>query len=167
MQQCDTSIVIDTAAREIWCVYEHHVQMSEGAPPEIILVGFCRLFDVYRLNDGRANSEWAGLFSNGGHVLVRVIATTLDRAEAVNFAGRHARSLEPMPRCNLRGFSMKGSSRPIRDMTTNKVYDSQKDAADELGISQSAISRHLRGDLKHVAGHVFCYLGAAFIQGAR
>lgn len=155
----DANLVIDTLhPNKLYCAFEHYVSMGEGQPPEIILVGACKLIDVYRLTDGKTNSDWATLFANGGSVMVRIIAVGDDGQEMTRFAMKHARSLPTMPRCNLRGYNVRGASRPVT-CSNGKTYDSQKAASDELGISQSAISRHLRGELRHVGGFVFQYRG--------
>lgn len=161
MQIVDTSLVIDTQkVSETYCVFEHHIQTALDRPPEVILVGACRLIDVHRLIEGKHNSEWSTIFAGGGHVMVRIVAVGTDKQEIARYAMQHARTFDPMPRCNLRGFSMKGGKRPIKDLTTGEIYPSQSEAANALGMAQSALSRHLRGELKHVGGRVFQYIGS-------
>lgn len=160
MNKADASLVVDThQPGKLWCAFEHLVSFAAGAPPEVILVGTCKLQDVYRLIDGARNSEWQRIFSGGGQVMVRVIATGLEQQEVHRFAMTHMRSMPTMPRCNLRGVTTKGTAQRIECVTNGVTYDSQKSAADALSISGSAISRHLRGDLSHVGGYVFRLAG--------
>lgn len=51
----------------------------------------------------------------------------------------------------------------IQDTTTGSIYASQGQAARELGISASEISKHLNGKKDHVSGHTFMRLGKAAV----
>jgi hypothetical protein len=156
----DASIVVDVRRQsETWCVYEHQVVMSPGEPPETILIGACRLADVYRLTDGKTNSEWQNMFANGGHVLVRIVATTLNRSDAYRSAADIVRSSQPIPRCNLLGYNLRGMRKPIICLNNGKRYETQLQASQELGIHCSAISRHLRGQGNSAGGFKFAYAG--------
>lgn len=155
MIKTDSSLIIDTTnPGQQWCAYEHLATFEAGAPPQVIFVNACKLADVYRLVDANRNSEWRRIFGKGGHIMVRIIAIG-EQAEVTKFAIAHMRSLTPMPMCNLKGYTTKGTAQRIECITNGVTYGSQKEAADTLGISGSAISRHLRGDLKHVGTYVF------------
>lgn len=156
LNKADASLIIDTAhPGKIWCVYEHLVSFAVGQPPEVIMVGACKLPDVHRLIDGARNSEWQKIFRGGGSVMVRVVATGTDQVEVQRHAMAHMRSYPNLPRCNLKGFSTKGTSQRIECVQNGVIYDSQKDACMALGLHTSAVSRHMRGDLKHVGGYTF------------
>lgn len=153
---CDASIVIDAQnGNHQWCVYEHHVVLEEGAPPTMILVGACKLNEVFNMTDGKTNSEWAKVFANGGKLLLRIVAVADDKPEAV----RHAQGImrDKQPICNLRGFDLKTQRNAIKCLTNGRRYNSQSEAANDLGINQGQLSRHLRGTGKHVNGFVFAY----------
>jgi len=47
----------------------------------------------------------------------------------------------------------------IFDETAKKLYGSQNEAADALGVSPSAIAQHLKGKRPNVAGHVLKSMG--------
>lgn len=152
----DTSIVLDTkTAYEQWCVYEHHAVLKEGDPPAVILVGACRLRDVYKLVDGKMNTEWTRIFEHGGSLMVRIVGIGDDKNECVREAAMLMREHQPV--CNLRGYTLRNVRRSIICLTNGRVYEGQQEAARDLGISQSAISRHLKGEQQHVAGFVFDY----------
>lgn len=156
--KADTAMIVDTRKPgDLYCAYEHHVTFSEGSPPEVIMVGACKLADVYRMLDGKANSEWQRIFAQGGHVMVRIIAVGDERMEMMRWAMTHMRSLPTIPRCNLHGVSTKGSARPVRCENTGVTYQSQRDACEQLGIHSSSMSRHLSGQLAKVSGMVFRY----------
>lgn len=162
MQKFDAAIIVDTRrAGETWCVYEHQAVMREGEPPETIMVGACRLVDVYHLRDGKTNSEWTQIFANGGHVLVRVVATSLNRQDAFRVAAEMVRDSRPQPRCNLLGYNVRGARRPVICLNNGKRYETQLHAAAELGIHASAISRHLRGHASRAQGMQFVYASDA------
>lgn len=154
----DAAIVLDAQNPDkVWCVYEHQVCMKQGDPPETIMIGAARAVDIYRLVDGRTNSMWRKIFETGGTVLVRIVATTMDRDEA----HRHAMDLiaRQKPKCNMSGYDMRGMHRAIVCIQNNTRYNSQAEAAEKLNIPASSISRHLAGKLKHVSGFQFAYAG--------
>lgn len=158
VQSADSILIVDTRAppSEVWCAFEHQAVLETGAPPQVILVSACRLVDVYKLVEGRTNSDWSAMFRNGGHVLVRIIATG-DKIDIIRHAQRHARSLQPTPRCNLRGINIKGGRRAVRCIQTDEVYPTQLAAAEALGVSQGAISQHLDGKIASVGGYILEY----------
>ena len=160
--KCDASIVVDSKlARDVWCVFEHQAVLKQGDPPEIILVGASKLTDVFRLSDGRSNSEWVSIFSGGGQVLVRIIALLPTKGEARKFAVQHMSALRPMPRCNLIGYNLRGNTRAIYCINNRKTYQTQTEAGNDLDIHPSAISRQMRGELQHANGYKFIYASDA------
>lgn len=157
--KADTSLILDTSRPgDLFCAYEHRATLTPGAPPEIIMVGACKLADAYRMIDGKTNSEWLRIFAQGGQVMVRIIATGNNRVEITRWAMGHMRSLPTIPRCNLYGLSMRGSARPVRCENTGEVYKSQRDACEQLGIQNSTMSRHLSGQVPKVNGMIFRYV---------
>lgn len=151
----DSNLTITTDVRaQLWCVYEHLATFEVGKPPVIIYVNACPLTEVYSLFDGRRNTEWIKMFSNGAHVQVRIIGTTPIFHEARQAAADHIRAQPTIPICNLRGVNMKSTPQRVR-CSNGKVYETQRIAAGALGLQASAISRHLRGIGKTVAGYTF------------
>lgn len=157
MQQADCSLIVNTRPNaEPWCVYEHHVALEAGQPPQVIHVGACRLIDAFRLGDARQNTEWQAIFEHGGHVLVRIVSTTDNRMEAIQAARAHLATFNPMPRCNMHGYNARGTARPVR-CSNGITYRTQSEAANALGITQSAVSQHLAGHIKSAGGFTFEY----------
>lgn len=156
--QADCAIVLDAQQTfRTWCVWEHIANFGDGKPPEVIMIGMCKLNDVYKLVEGKRNSEWMRIYADGGAVMVRIVAHGTDRVELQRWAAQHARASGRLPRCNISGINVKGTSTPIDCLTNGKRYESQKQACDELGLNRSAFSRHLRGDSAHIGGYVFKY----------
>lgn len=159
VMQPENQVIVDVrGALTDWCAFEHWATLAEGKPPECILVGACRLVDLFKMNDGRNNSEWTRIFANGGSVMIRVIATSPDRSAIMNAAIRASKQYDPIPRCNLVGYVLQGALRRIH-CSNGEIYDNQQHAARALGATQSAISRHLNGHLAHVKGHRLHYAG--------
>lgn len=52
----------------------------------------------------------------------------------------------------------------IQDTVTGSVYASQNQAARELGMNPSRLSKHLAGKADNVDGHVFVKLGKAHVS---
>lgn len=162
--KADSSLVVDARhSTDTWCIFEHQAVMQAGEPPVVILVGACKLVDVYRLVDGKINSAWAEIFQNGGSVLVRIVGTTLDKLEAFREASRLNRELTP--RCNLAGYNLRGKARAIFCLNNQKRYSTQGEAATDLSIHPSAISRHLKGELTHAQGFKFEYAADVPLAG--
>lgn len=158
LQAADAAIIMDTVnPAESWCVFEHQVVLSQGEPPTVILIGACRLTEVYRLMDGKTNTEWMRIFRGGGSIMVRIIATTMDRHLAFRHAQDLVRKAEPKPICNIRGYSIRGQARAVICLNNGQRYSTQAEAAAALGIHASALSRHMRGDLSHAGGLRFVY----------
>lgn len=154
----DAPLIVDTGSNaDTWCVYNHSVTMQEGEPPTVIMIGSCRLAEVYRLIEGRTNSEWSHIFKDGGYVLVTIVATTNDKREAVRHASDLMRNMKPIPLCNLQGYNLRGARRAIVCLNNGKRYRTQTEAAQDLGVYSSSISRHLRGELSHANGLRFAY----------
>lgn len=155
----DSSLIMTTTARvQTWCVYEHLAQFEVGKPPVLVYVNACPLADVYSLFEGRRNTEWIRMFRNGAHVQVRIIATAPTPHEARRFAGEHIKAQPSIPICNLRGVNIKSTPQRVR-CSNGEVYETQKVAAEALGLQASAISRHLRGVGKSVSGYTFEFVG--------
>lgn len=158
VQKLDASVIVDTRRNnDTWCIYEHQAVMKQGEPPVTIMIGACRLVDVFHLRDGKTNSEWSKIFANGGHVLVRIVGTTLNRSDAFRVAAEMVRDSAPQPRCNLLGYNMRTNRQPVICLSNGKRYETQRHAAHELGIHESAISRHLRGLANSAQGFKFAY----------
>lgn len=150
-----------TPESDMWCVYEHSIKASDPtAPPKVIYINACKLNDVFRMSEAHNNSEWARLTTFNPLIMIRITAVTTDRAEAMKEAQKQIRSHNPMPDCNLRGYNMFGRSNAIL-CSNGKEYPNQLEAANALGLSQSAISQQLRGKLKSVKGYTFSKKGNA------
>ena len=52
----------------------------------------------------------------------------------------------------------------IQDVETGIIYASQGQAARELGLNPSDVSKHLKGATNHVGGHMFTKLGKAMVS---
>lgn len=158
--QPENNIIVDVKRSLVdWCAFEHIATLKADEPPQTIFVGACKLVDVFKLQDGKSNSQWAKIYAQGGNVLLRILATGPDRSEIINYAVKVARAYNPQPLCNLHGYTMAGSLRRIA-CSNGETYDNQAHAATALGTHQSAISRHLQGHSAHVKGHVLTYVGA-------
>jgi hypothetical protein len=154
--QSASTIIDPNLVEKMWCAYEHLMQFDDGEPPKVIYVNFCKLLDVHRLAQARRNTEWIRLTEGNRLVIVRVIATSQDRLLVQRHASEHMRAFSPMPICNAKGFVATAQRRKLY-CSNGQQYDTQQQAAQALGISQSAVSKHLKGNLNHVAGYVFSF----------
>ncbi len=153
-----SALVVDTkTSTEDWAVVEHHAVLQENEPPTIVMVTACKLVDVYRLADGKVNSEWAKIFRHGGQVMVQIVATTDEKTEAFKHAQERIRDIVPTPVCNMRGHSLKTARRAIICHQNERRYNSQAEAAADLGIHAPSISRQLNGHARQAQGFTFAY----------
>lgn len=145
------------ALRNVWCVYEHSIHQAD-APPATIFVGYCKLGELFMMREARTNSEWARITDNGNvPVMITIIAMCSEQSEANRAAMEHLSSLPSWPYCNANGYNLERATRQLR-CSNGTIFQSQEDAAKVLGVSQSAISQHLRGKLKTVKGVTLAYL---------
>lgn len=150
-----TSDLTDVALKMAhqWCVYEHHLHNPDDGSASLIFISWCKLTDAYTLADAARNSEWARLVKPSSWLTVRIIQTG-NEIDCRNHAMAHMRALQPMPICNLKGIDTTLIARRI-GCSNGQEYETQTAAAKALGIPQGMLSRHLKGDLKHVKGLTF------------
>lgn len=136
---------------DAYCVYEHW--MNDPDPtltPEqafrLMFISYCKLYDVFTCPEARRNNEWQKHFKSGVQVTLRIIMTTTDAREAMNYAQAQVR--EKRPFCNIRGYRQSGRTLVICN-ENGETYRSAADAAKALGLSQSQLTNHLN----HVKGY--------------
>jgi hypothetical protein len=142
--------------RKLWCMYTHSVAGAPGEPPVTVYVGACLLRDVFTAPDARRNSEWLKTVQPDSTVLMLSVMATGDMSEMLNKKAVMVRDMSPI--CNRIGRDVTTMARMLT-CSNGKTYRSQQDAADELGINQSQLSKHLRGvaGYKSVKGYTFRY----------
>ena len=50
-------------------------------------------------------------------------------------------------------------SKIVRNLDTGEIFESQKAAAESIGVEKYTMSRHLNGEFDHIDGHVFERIG--------
>lgn len=132
-------------AAGLWCTYDHHINGGH------VFTGFCRLNDVFTLNDARQNSAWQTATASDQPLTVSVVALGT-KQEMMRTAAHRVKTMRPY--ANIHGLNHRGFQRKI-SCSNGQTYQSQIEAAQILGISQSQISRHMNGEFRHVRGLVF------------
>lgn len=165
IKKCDASIILDTSPdRPMYCVYEHYASFEMGKPPELIFVGASKITTLLHFQEARKNTEWARMLGYGGQVMVRIIATGEDLRECQRYAIQHLNQLPRYPRCNMRGTERRGVARAIQ-CSNGQVFQSQKEAARVMGVTESALSRHLNNLQQNVGGLRFHYIDPKKVPG--
>lgn len=143
-------LTIDDASDD-YCVYE----IWDGA--ELLYIGLCRYAQLMQFPDAQGNSKFRERISRSKPFNMRVIARG-DRFSCNKYRYSMARSLNPIPPCNLAGIT--SYFQQIECVEDGKIYRTQKEAAEAYGISQGNLSSHLRGraGFKQVRGHTFRYV---------
>jgi len=134
-------------AAGLWCVYDHHINGDH------IYTGCCRIDAVYVMTEARNNTAWQTVTASDQPITISIVALG-NKIDMMRQSA--ARIRERRPYCNINGFNAKGAQKRIK-CSNGVTYNSQLDAAKALGINQSQISRHLRGEFTHVKGLQFTW----------
>lgn len=157
----DSSIVMRTELRvRQYAIFEHHAVMVEGQPPELIFIGHDRLSEIYKLLTPRKNTEWSRIYANGGSVMVRIVAITNDKQEAIRYVLARIRNAEKIPICNRRGLNIRGGAQAIECIETGERFASQREACEAFGIREPNMTRHMQGLALTVGGMTFRTIAA-------
>lgn len=130
-----------------WCVVEYQF---DSIPMWIGAVG---LQHVYTFSQMTGNSEWRKLYHPERMITIYIRAIG-DKLSCMQEATKTLREMPTMPHCNLRGVNSYAISIPLI-CSNGETYQSQAEAARILGLNQSALSKHLRGELMQVKGYTF------------
>ena len=138
-----------------WCVVEYMVADGTPTPPVVVFITATKLSDAFSFSEATRNSEWRRIIRPEYNVAVMITAVG-SKAECQIEANKRVMATIPRPRCNLHGYNAFATTRALI-CSNGQEYESQSDAAKQLGINQGAISRQLKGELNSVAGYVFTY----------
>lgn len=132
-----------------YCVYMHRY----GPDDTLIFIGVDRLIHVFSCPEARNNSEWCAITQSKETLQINIVATG---THGVCLSLRSQLLLQHQAICNIRGRHVGGAT-VIECVETEQRYATQTEAARATGVSQSAISAHLRGDerFKTVKGLTF------------
>ena len=142
--------------RKAWCMYEHHVPSRPGEPPMHIYTGACLLRDVFAAPDAKRNTEWIKLVNPELTPVMLVITAIGTISEMLN--ARAIATRDKPTHCNRYGRDLSTTNRVLK-CSNGQTYHSQQHAADELGLNQSQLSKHLRRlpGHKSIKGYTFSY----------
>lgn len=140
-----------------YVVYEHRIILGDGSE-KIAYIGMCQHSELFEYPDAKRNSEWVKFFTTGTLFKVNVlhIVKSVEEAEGLLTFETLCRPL--MPYCNARGHPV--TTAQIIKCSNGITYPSANAAARSLGISQPALSRHLRGKsgYRSIKGLTFTYI---------
>lgn len=151
--QLSTVTVLPDQAKT-WCIYEHWFNRPEDGERVLLYVGHCALVDVYKMIDATRNEHWRTVTARRP-VDVVVKFTGAKNNCLVTYAHLLQTTewrpvVKPLPR-------ERNSRTRVKCDQTGITYASQNECAVKLGISQSSLSKHLRGETgyKAVNGYTF------------
>ncbi len=150
-----------TGGGELWAVYQVIVRWNDDPAilPETIFIDCCKLNAIFGFARAQQNTDFLAIARSGIGCALNILHITEDKNEANRETFKLVKQLNP--RCNLRGYNLAGNTgRPIM-CSNGQTYANQSEAALSLGLSQGAISRHMKGELKHVKHFRFEYVIAA------
>jgi hypothetical protein len=119
-------------------VYEHSLA---GFP---IWIGICKIKDIFRPRDCFRNRSWLDMVDLDANLGVKILFTSVEMRDCMNFRYKYFRD-NGYPHCN-KNFAPpeeKGNPVQIKNTTTGEIYPSQKIAANMVGCTEAAMSRHI------------------------
>jgi len=138
-----------------WCVAEYFMNMPDQLGASLMITA-AKLSEVFMFIECNRNSEWRKLVKPDSRILTMIYGIG-EKHDCMREASRLIISRGPsMPRCNLYGGNSMGTSRAI-ECSNGETYATQSEAAETLGLSQSHISRHLKGLCRDVRGFKFSF----------
>jgi len=157
--QRQTHAIVGGKAGELptaWCVVEYAVIDQTGStPPTSMMILATRLRDVFTLAECNRNSEWRKCITPE-HVITVTIHWTGNRTDCQRKATAMIMERPTRPRCNIYGYNSYSLARPLL-CSNDQEYPTQAEACRVLGLNQSQLSRHLKGELRSVKGYMFKY----------
>lgn len=134
-----------------WTVMRYSIPGENGAPPMIMSIIATPWVRALTMVDAAKNSEWIKYMAIDRPVIAEIVMTGTQQ-ECVIYASKLAGQTQP--HCNRYGFVL--TAKTSRLLCSNgQTYENQTDASQALGLAQSAISKHLRGELVAVKGLTF------------
>lgn len=155
-QDCALIAASPDAIEQLFCSYEHHMVFTPGDPPTLVFVHACKLTDVYLMREARSNTDWVLLAEQNYPLIINVTNTFDSLADAINHVQRQVKAMPAPPRCNLHGYNM-ASMRRIIVCSDGREFGNQSEAARAIGVSQSAISQHMKSKTSTVKGYKLAY----------
>lgn len=151
-----TQITYDPAKIEsLYCVYSHEIPQLD--PNDVtkaisltVWIGHCKYNEFLLSPDARRNSEWTKHVRNAMSVTVKVLSVHATAVEASNAAFALVRVQRP--HCNVHGHQPSRVA-PVECLDTGEIFETASAAALFYGMSQSAMSNHLRGRIGYKTVH--------------
>lgn len=128
----------------MWCVYE--VWQLETR----LFIGADKFTDIGFLKGPRNNTYFNSVAKPTDVLLMRIIRTG-EKIAMVKLANEL--NFKHHPPCHTHGLIQMQYTAIV--CSNGETYPSQSAAAEALSLNQSAISKHMRGMLKHVGGYTF------------
>lgn len=119
---------------------------------------------VQELRAPRNNSHFQSWLTSNPNtvVIINILAYGNDRFELARWLGERMRAMPVRPECNALGINT-GRMKRMIVASDGRTFEGQIAAARALGVSQGAISHHLRGHTATVGGVMLQYGSAPFI----
>lgn len=126
------------AVQNPYCVYT--IEDSSGT---VQYIGCTKYSSILRTPDARRNHLFTAVFPHESTMLISIIATFEKRMEATNYIHTW---LYANPRPFMLQFGRASSHRFVRCIETGEIFNTLNEIAEKHDVSQSYISRHMRGD---------------------
>lgn len=144
--------IVNTTIEETqqsYCVYE------VWKDTKVIYVGVTQLINVMRLNDAKRIAEFLRMLADTDTISI-AIKYVSDRIDCHRRRDMMMRSMPYMPHCN--NPRNLGRMAKIQCNEDGMIFDTQAEAAEYYGFTQSSMSSHLIGRMGYrtLRGKTFC-----------
>lgn len=139
-----------------WCVREVIFREHIDAPWQMLMLDVCELRNGHLFGKMQYNKAWREHVKADMAVMIN-ITNIGDPVSCRRERDRRLSTMDPKPYGNS-VHTITTHRRAMIVCSNGQIYANQMAAAVALGLNQGQISRHLRGELKHVKGITFKYL---------
>lgn len=121
-----------------WVVYS----LYDGRTAVIKYIGCCRLTDVFKIPDARANMTFDDHFKPDTPFMLHIISGFDNRAGAI---AAQSKAISQYKRPVMNRYSAMTRHAFIKCVTTGEVFSNAQECCREHSLSQPALSNHLNG----------------------
>lgn len=134
-----------------WTVMRYSIPGDNGSPPMVMSIVATPWANALTMSDAAKNSEWIKHMVVDRPVIAEIVMAGTQQ-DCIIYASRLIGQTQP--HCNKHGFAMTAGTSRLQ-CSNGQIYENQSAAALALGVAQSAISKHLKGELRAVKGYTF------------
>lgn len=151
--ECTIAAQMNQMTNATYCVVSYQ-RINGTAPPTLMMITACPLSQAFNMTVPGRNAYWRSVMTPETGVIVEVHKIGTKQECNIDATSRMARA-PVKPECMRWTVAARGTR--LIACSNGQTYRDQSEAADALGVSQSAISQCLRGHMATVRGETLMY----------